>query len=134
MLLLGWPLLKIKYMYKCTCDKEFNIETEYVRHLLNDHKIDRSVAIRIIENSIHQTNNDSVNHPSHYTFSKYEVLDVLMEWFPDNPLLWQVNKYIARAKHKGNYIEDLEKARFYLDEAIGLAREKENLQCRIQQK
>lgn len=61
---------------------------------------------------------DNVNHPSHYTFSKYEVLDVLLEWFPKNPLLWQVAKYIARAEHKNNYFEDLQKARFYLDKEI----------------
>jgi len=67
---------------------------------------------------VQQKENDNVNHPSHYTFSKFEVIDVLQEWFPDNPLLWQVCKYLARAKHKNNYIEDLEKARFYLNREI----------------
>jgi hypothetical protein len=61
---------------------------------------------------------DAVNHPKHYTFGKYEVLDVLMDWFGDDPLLWQVGKYIARAKHKGHELEDLQKARFYLDKRI----------------
>lgn len=61
---------------------------------------------------------DMVNHPPHYTFGKYEVLDILMDWFPNEPLLWQVVKYIARADHKGNKLEDLEKAAFYLDKAI----------------
>ena len=62
--------------------------------------------------------NDSVEHPGHYTFSQYEVFDVLMAWFPDEPLLWQVGKYIARAKHKGKALEDLRKARWYLDKKI----------------
>jgi hypothetical protein len=61
---------------------------------------------------------DAVNHPKHYTFGQYEVLDVLMDWFPDDPLLWQVGKYTARAKHKGCELEDLQKARFYLDKRI----------------
>jgi hypothetical protein len=61
---------------------------------------------------------DAVNHPKHYTFGQYEVLDVLMDWFADDPLLWQVGKYIARAKHKGQELEDLQKARFYLDKRI----------------
>jgi hypothetical protein len=61
---------------------------------------------------------DAVNHPKHYTFGKYEVLDILMDWFPEDPLLWQVCKYIARAKHKGQELEDLQKARFYLDKRI----------------
>lgn len=61
---------------------------------------------------------DPVNHPSHYTFGKYEVLPVLMDWFGKQPLLWQVVKYLSRAKHKGNYLQDLRKAEFYLKKAI----------------
>ena len=61
---------------------------------------------------------DLVNHPTHYTFGRFEVIDVLMDWFPRNPLLWQVGKYIARAEHKGKELEDLRKARFYLDRKI----------------
>lgn len=57
---------------------------------------------------------DMVNHPRHYTFGKFEVIDVLMDWFSTNPLLWQVGKYIARAGHKGNALEDLKKAQWYL--------------------
>ena len=68
--------------------------------------------------SLPQKKIDMVNHPSHYTFSKYEVIDVLGEWFPHDPLLWQIVKYIARCRHKNNYLEDLKKARFYLERAI----------------
>ena len=38
---------------------------------------------------------DPVNHPAHYTFDKFAVIDVLMDWFECYPLLWQVGKYIA---------------------------------------
>lgn len=61
---------------------------------------------------------DTVNHPAHYTFGKFEVIDVLEEWFPTNPLLWQVGKYIARADHKGNRLTDLKKAQWYLQREI----------------
>ena len=61
---------------------------------------------------------DVVQHPAHYTFGRFEVLDVLEDWFPDEPLLWQVVKYLARAKHKENFLQDLEKAKFYLDRRI----------------
>jgi hypothetical protein len=64
---------------------------------------------------------NNVNHPSHYTFGKYEVIDVLEDWFETDPLLWQVGKYIARAGHKGNLVEDLKKARWYLDRRIAKA-------------
>ena len=61
---------------------------------------------------------DIVNNPSHYTYSNFETIDVLEAWFPDDPLLWQVGKYISRSKHKGNEIQDLEKAEFYLKRKI----------------
>jgi hypothetical protein len=39
---------------------------------------------------------DPVNHPAHYTFGKLEVIDILEDWFPADPLLWQVgNRYFA---------------------------------------
>ena len=71
--------------------------------------------------SLHDTRmieDDPVNHPKHYTFGNFEVIDVLQDWFPNNPLLWQVGKYIARAERKGRTLEDLRKARFYLDREI----------------
>ncbi len=58
-----------------------------------------------------------VNHPPHYTFSKIEVLDAIEAWklgFHEG----QVVKYVTRAKHKGNELQDLKKARFYLDRVI----------------
>lgn len=67
-----------------------------------------------------------VNHPPHYTFGKYEVIDVLEDWFPTDPLLWQVGKYISRAGRKGSKAECLKKARFYLERAISKAEEGED--------
>lgn len=72
----------------------------------------------MISAGIAATLSDSVNHPPHYTFGRYEVIDVLLDWFPDDPLLWQVGKYIARAERKGNELEDLRKAAFYLNRRI----------------
>jgi len=61
---------------------------------------------------------DDVNKPSHYCYSKYEVIDVLEAWFPNDPLLWQVGKYIARCNHKGSLLKDLKKAQYYLTRKI----------------
>lgn len=61
--------------------------------------------------------NEAINHPSHYTTGKYEVIDVLEDWklgFCEG----NVVKYVARAKHKGKELEDLQKARFYLSYRI----------------
>jgi len=59
-----------------------------------------------------------VEHPKHYTFGHYEVFPILQDWFPTDPLAWQVGKCLARYKHKGNPLGDLKKAEFYLKELI----------------
>lgn len=67
---------------------------------------------------VRQSPPNMVEHPPHYNFGKYEVIDVLEDWFPTDPLLWQVGKYISRAGRKGSRAEDLLKAEFYLKRAI----------------
>lgn len=60
---------------------------------------------------------DNVNHPAHYTRGKFEVIDVIEDWKLGFHLGNTV-KYIARAGHKGDRLEDLRKARWYLDREI----------------
>jgi hypothetical protein len=60
---------------------------------------------------------DPVNHPSHYTFGQIEVIEVIEDWNLDYHRGNAV-KYIARAPHKGNELEDLRKAQWYLNRAI----------------
>lgn len=60
---------------------------------------------------------DVINHPSHYTRGKIEVIDFI----EDQQLpyhLGNVIKYISRAGYKGDKLEDLKKARWYLDRYI----------------
>lgn len=61
---------------------------------------------------------DLVNHPPHYTFGKYEVVYVLQDWFPNEPLLWNATKYLPRWDKKGDPIENLEKAVWYINKKI----------------
>lgn len=69
--------------------------------------------------------NDSVNHPSHYTYGKIEVIDFIEDKQLDF-LLGNAVKYIARAGHKADQgktikektIEDLKKAVWYLNRKI----------------
>jgi uncharacterized protein DUF3310 len=57
---------------------------------------------------------DAVKHPNHYTTGSIEVIDYIQD--KDlNFALGNVVKYVSRADHKGNAIEDLKKARQYLD-------------------
>ncbi|MFD8594573.1 DUF3310 domain-containing protein [Kitasatospora sp. NPDC059646] len=60
---------------------------------------------------------DPVNHPSHYNWlpGGLEVIDITRH-FPF--VLGNVLKYIFRAEHKGRELEDLRKARWYLDYRI----------------
>ena len=60
---------------------------------------------------------DVVNHPSHYTRGNIEVIDFI----EDQQLpyhLGNVVKYIARAGFKGDKVEDLKKAQWYLNRYI----------------
>lgn len=63
--------------------------------------------------------NDNVNYPSHYTDGKYEVLDFIEER-KLNFSIGNAVKYIARAgkKDPNKEIEDLSKARFYVNREI----------------
>jgi len=61
---------------------------------------------------------DTINHPPHYTFSAIEVIDVIEAWELGFHL-GNVVKYVARAGRKGSMLDDLKKARWYLDREIG---------------
>lgn len=60
---------------------------------------------------------DMINHPSHYNTGKIEVMDAIEDWGLDF-CEGNVIKYVARAKHKGNELEDLNKAHWYLERLI----------------
>lgn len=66
--------------------------------------------------------NDPVNHPSHYTLGGIEVIDAIEAWALGFHL-GNVVKYVARSSHKGATVQDLEKARWYLDRAIERAKQ-----------
>lgn len=69
---------------------------------------------------------EAVNSPKHY-FGIYglEAITVMKNFIPNYEdsymgyLIGNVIKYILRAPQKGKQLEDLKKARKYLDEAIG---------------
>lgn len=64
---------------------------------------------------------DSVNHPPHYTQGTIEVIDAIegmaLPYHEGN-----IVKYVARWRFKGG-VEDLRKARWYLDRLIAKASE-----------
>jgi len=60
---------------------------------------------------------ETINHPKHYTTGSIEPINVIHDWKLG---FWLGNtvKYIARAEHKGTLVQDLKKARWYLDDYI----------------
>ena len=63
---------------------------------------------------------DAVSHPSHYTSGSIECIDCIKAALGENFigfLMGNVIKYSYRYKRK-NGVEDLKKARWYLDRAI----------------
>jgi hypothetical protein len=60
---------------------------------------------------------DPVNHPAHYTTGGIETIDFI-EAKHLNYNLGNVVKYITRADHKGKRVEDLQKAKWYLEREI----------------
>lgn len=65
---------------------------------------------------------DNINSPAHYGNGQIEAI----EYFKDNmdPLMFlgylegNCKKYMHRYRHKGKPVEDLKKARWYLDRLI----------------
>ena len=64
---------------------------------------------------------DVVNHPSHYTSGKIEVISIMEDQLTDEEyrgyIKGQVIKYITRERRK-NGLEDLKKAAWYLNRLI----------------
>jgi len=63
------------------------------------------------------TKKEMVDHPDHYNQGKIEVIDAIEDWdlnFNEG----NVVKYVARHRHKINPLEDLKKAKWYLDRII----------------
>lgn len=62
------------------------------------------------------TSDDPVNHPKHYTWlNGIEVIDITSQL---DFVIGNCVKYLLRAPHKGKELEDLKKARWYLDYRI----------------
>ena len=85
-------------------------------HITNSPESDLDKALALIGVEIE---NDPVNHPSHYTDGKIEVIDFI----EDKKLgfcLGNAVKYIARAGKKDptKEIEDLKKAKWYVERRI----------------
>ena len=73
---------------------------------------------------------DMVNHPPHYKKGGMEAIDVIEAGIGDQGfvgyLLGNIMKYLLRFPHKGKPVEDLKKARWYLDKLISVVSKQQN--------
>ena len=56
---------------------------------------------------------EMIDHPLHYNVGKYEAIEVIEDWNLGFNL-GNTIKYISRAGHKDDIIQDLKKALWYL--------------------
>jgi hypothetical protein len=82
-------------------------------------------AVAAIRNGIGKTKKETpiitvsnmVNSPAHYTHGGIETYDFIRAKELSYEL-GNVVKYVTRAPYTGNYVDDLKKARWYIDAAI----------------
>ena len=60
---------------------------------------------------------EMVDHPAHYNRGKYEAIDII-EALEMNFNLGNAFKYLFRAGHKDDIVQELKKARWYIDREI----------------
>ena len=95
-----------------TTDKSFKALLEEVRIKPTD-----KIRMQAPERMTVSATPDLVNNPAHYTTGGIETIDFI-EAKKLNYNLGNVIKYLTRADYKGNKLEDLRKAQWYLTREI----------------
>lgn len=96
------------------------------KHAANDHISTRCTLCG--KNAVMWEPIESVDHPAHYNQGKFECIDVMVETFGKDATqdfcLLNAFKYVWRTGEK-NGVEDVKKARWYLDKYLELEGEKD---------
>jgi NTP pyrophosphatase (non-canonical NTP hydrolase) len=109
--------LKVRYPGKFTSDHALNRDLEAEQRAMAADS--ESTCCGGCAEEEETPRGDPVNHPSYYNTSDIEVIDAIEAW-DLNFNRGNSVKYVVRAGHKdlAKEIEDLKKARFYLDHEI----------------
>lgn len=113
------PILSDAMYYFKYEDTWYCFKTDLVKPKYEDHQPSP------FEYHLDNDENDPVNSPAHYTYGKIEVIDYILDKELDF-CLGNVIKYVSRAGHKNNTIEDLQKAARYLEIKINELKTKES--------
>jgi len=74
---------------------------------------------RVQLQQLSEKNKEQVNHPDHYNQGKIEVIDYIEDLgMGDDFCAGNAIKYISRYKYKGKPLEDLKKAKWYIERLI----------------
>lgn len=113
----------IGYVYKIISDnkikqRDAKADTQYrLSRIGGVMKKVTTEDLQSLVTNLRQGKADNVNHPSHYKSGGIETIDFIEAKKLDYHL-GNVVKYITRADLKGNKLEDLQKAQWYLNRAI----------------
>ena len=93
-----------------------------IYHLINDNGDYCNYPIEHFE-IVKDLDNDMVNHPNHYTYKSKEckdIIEVMAEGLEGSQAYYigAIIKYLYRFPKKNNPIQDLEKAKTYIDMII----------------
>jgi hypothetical protein len=115
--------------YRCTCGMYFAVPSG-ASEAATANQSREAMAHADLANSVESKKPEQVNHPSHYggKDNPYEAIKVIAAWSLGF-LLGNCVKYISRAGKKDptKLVEDLEKARWYLDTAITRLKAKQEI-------
>ena len=89
-----------------------------------------TISVDISDKPFEDKEPDMVNHPKHYTKGGIETLDFILAKVEgltpqEAVLVGHIIRYVSRYNDKFNPVEDLKKAKFYLDKLIELRGELE---------
>ena len=98
--------------------KHFKVALSYGYVLMSKARAIKKEADEVVAEVSHPVHTgDLINHPPHYKVGGIETIDFIEAKQLDYHL-GNVVKYITRADYKGNKLEDLKKAQWYLNRAI----------------
>ena len=128
--------------YKClnSADEWINAEQEQLITVIDDigevmnackwrfTLVENALQEEIVKELFEFIPPEQINHPSHYNQGKYEVIDVIEDWNLGFNLGNAV-KYIGRAGHKDDIVQDLKKAKWYIEREIKRLKDLEDNEC-----
>jgi hypothetical protein len=91
--------------------------TEKVHDKISAWKFAYYTILNLDSEQINTEQPDMVNHPKHYNVDGYEVIDII-DAFKLNFNMGNALKYLLRADRKGNKLQDINKAIWYLQREI----------------